>query len=136
MKQSPTKPQSSDRLRAETTYRPIGIWVVDDRKERFAKIVAFVAANRGFVTSIPGAPEVTIEVLPQSPIPAKLTETGYNVREIGIGQRIIAGTIVGKLTMTSSGALEPLIEGSTKAIAEVRRHSGICKVEGFVLSLP
>ena len=41
---------------------------------------------------------------------------------------IVAGTIVDKLTMTSSGAFEPLIDGSTMAVAETRRHSGIVRV--------
>ena len=36
------------------------------------------------------------------------------------GQRILATSITELLTCTSSGALEPLIEGSTEAVAEVR----------------
>lgn len=43
--------------------------------------------------------------------------------------RILAHAIRQRLTLTSSsGAFEELIEGSTKALAEVRTHAGICRV--------
>jgi hypothetical protein len=44
------------------------------------------------------------------------------------GERILPGTITEALTLTSSGAFEPLTEGSTTAVAQVRHHAGIARV--------
>ena len=45
-------------------------------------------------------------------------QLGYDVMNIGGGQRILAHAIEQKLTLTSSGAYEMLVEGSTKPVAQ------------------
>jgi hypothetical protein len=106
---------------------------VDDRKTRFGKINAYVMSAGGWVVSVPGAELVTIECLPQSPIPQVLRERGYPVRPADPpeGQRILASALTERLTMTSSGGYEPMTEGSTKAVAEIRTHAGIVRVTRF-----
>jgi hypothetical protein len=61
-------------------------------------------------------------------LPGELRAAGYDLVPAGEGKRIIAGTITERLTLTSRGIFEALTEGSTKPVAEVRRHVGICKV--------
>jgi hypothetical protein len=51
-------------------------------------------------------------------------QLGYDVMNIGGGQRILAHAIEQKLTLTSSGAYEMLVEGSTKPVAQIRTHGG------------
>src|SRR5262245_39911799 len=93
------------------------------------------APDQTRLTSIPGASVVTFETLPDSPIPQQLAELGYDVREIGEGERILATSISGMLTMSSSSVLILLVEGSTKPIAEVRTHAGIAKMVRYRFSL-
>jgi hypothetical protein len=51
--------------------------------------------------------------------------------EIDDGERILAAAIVERFTLTADGEFEPLVEGSTKPVAEVRRHAGIVKVKRY-----
>ena len=63
--------------------------------------------------AIPGAAEVMIECLPLSTLPAELLRgAGYDLREDGEGQRILAAAIVQEFTLSSSGAFELMTEGS------------------------
>ena len=86
--------------------------MIEDRKTKFAKLNALVMARGGWVTSIPGAAEVMIECLPLSTLPAELRGAGYDLREDGEGQRILAAAIVQEFTLSSSGAIELMTEGS------------------------
>jgi hypothetical protein len=60
---------------------------------------------------------------------------GYDVTEIGEGQRILATPIEERLTLTSCGVLELLTEGSTKPVAQVRTHAGIARVMRYTFTL-
>jgi hypothetical protein len=84
---------------------------------------------------LPGAAEVTLETLPGSTLPDELRELGYDVREAGEGQRLMANAIVQKLALTSSGAFEERAEGSTKPLAQIRTHAGIVKVERYMFAV-
>jgi hypothetical protein len=61
-------------------------------------------------------------------------QLGYDVRELGDGERILAAAIIEQFTLTADGEFEPLTEGSTKPIAQTRRHAGI-KVKQYGLSM-
>jgi hypothetical protein len=61
----------------------------------------------------------------RGPFADELRQLGYGVRKINEGVRILARTIVEKLTLTSC---EEMTEGSTKPVAEVRRHAAIARV--------
>jgi hypothetical protein len=108
-----------------------------DRKVRFGKLLTFITERGGWVTSISGAPDIVFECLPLSPLPNDLRDAGYTVTPADPPEttRIIAGTITEKLTLTSCGAFEALTEGSTKPVAEVRRHHGIVRTRRYAFSI-
>jgi hypothetical protein len=47
----------------------------------------------------------------------------------------LPAAIVQEFTLTSSGAYEPLTEGSTKPIAQILRHAGIVKLTRYSFTL-
>ena len=111
--------------------------MVDDLKARFAKINAFIMARGGWVVSIPGDATVVFEALPESSLAAELEAAGYDVMPADPceGQRILPNAIVEQFTSRADGELEPLTEGSTRPVAETRRHAGIVRVSRFTLSI-
>jgi hypothetical protein len=84
---------------------------------------------------VPGDPEVRMECLPGSTLPDELRQLGYDVRDLGDGERILAAAITERFVRRADGELEPLVEGSTRPIAEARTHAGICKVRRFGFSI-
>jgi hypothetical protein len=74
--------------------------------------------------------------LPGSTLPDELRQLGYDVRDLGDGERILAAAIVERFTLTADGEFEPLVEGSTKPIASTVTHAGIVKVKRFVFEMP
>jgi hypothetical protein len=109
---------------------------IDEIKARFAALNEFVTSRHGWITSIPGAIEVTIEVLPGSTLPDDLRGLGHQVHEAGEGERILATAITQQFTLTADGEFEPMTEGSTKPIAETRAHAGICTVKRYAFDMP
>jgi hypothetical protein len=73
-----------------------------------------------------------MECLPGSTLPDELRQLGYDVRDLGDGERILAAAIVERFTLSADGEFEPLVEGSTKPVAQTRRHAGIVKVKRSV----
>ena len=105
-------------------------------KAKFAALNKVVMARgAAWITSIPGDPTIILEVLPDSPLIEQLLAAGYDLREEGEGQRILPNAIEQPLTLTSSGAYEALVPGSTKAVAHVVRHAGIVRVLRFKFSI-
>jgi hypothetical protein len=72
---------------------------VMDRKVLFEGINKFVRAKGGWLTSVPGAPEVTMECLPGSTLPDELRKLGYTVEADGQGERILPMAITERLAM-------------------------------------
>jgi hypothetical protein len=62
---------------------------IDDRKEKFEALNIFVTRHGGWVTSVPGAMDVTIEVPETSELPGKLRDLGYLPVEIGRRERMV-----------------------------------------------
>jgi hypothetical protein len=56
--------------------------------------------------------------------------------EIDDRERILPAAIVEQFTLAADGEFEPLIEGSTKPVAQTRRHAGIVKVRRFAFEIP
>jgi len=110
--------------------------VIEDRKTKFAKLLAFVTDRGGWITSIPGAAEVMdrdiarVRAAPMSCGPLDTIS-----RRDGEGRRILATAITEHLVLSSSSALVPPTPESTKAVAEVRRHAGICQVLRYTFTL-
>jgi hypothetical protein len=67
---------------------------------------------------------VTLKTFPGSTLPDELRELGYDVREIGEGERILSGAIIERFTMTLCG-------GSTKPVASAVVHAGIITVDRY-----
>jgi hypothetical protein len=86
----------------------------DEAKAKFAALNEFIHARGGWVTSVPGAIEVTVECLPNSALQDDLRALGHDVREMGDGERILAHRIVERFTRRADGELEPLTAGSTQ----------------------
>jgi hypothetical protein len=53
----------------------------------------------------------------------------------GRGERILAAAITERFTLTADGEFEALVEGSTKAVAQGRRHAGVIKVLRYTFDL-
>jgi hypothetical protein len=85
---------------------------------------------------VPGANDVTFECLPGSTLPDELRKLGYDVVEIGEGQRILPHQITEKFVTRADGELELLTEGSTRPITSVVTHAGIVRTKQFAFSMP
>jgi hypothetical protein len=109
---------------------------IDERKKRFDGINDYVTERGGWLISVPGDPAVRMECLPDSRLPNDLRALGYDVREIGDGERILMRGIVERFTRRADGELQPLREGSTAPIAEVRTHAGIVRVKRYGFDMP
>jgi hypothetical protein len=108
----------------------------DAAKEKFAAINTYVTEHGGWLVSVPGDPAVRMECLPDSRLPGDLRALGYDVREIGDGERILPHRIVERFVRRADGELEPVTEGSTKPTAEARTHAGITKVKRYSFDIP
>jgi hypothetical protein len=106
---------------------------IADRKTRFEALNNFVRSRNGWLTSVPGAPEVTMECLPGSLRPDDLRKLGYVVEKIGESQRILPHAVAQRFEVSSSGALIPATEGSTKPVTVQVTHAGIATVEQYDL---
>jgi hypothetical protein len=80
--------------------------------------------------------------LPDSALPDELRVRGYDVTEIGDGERILPTAIVEKFVARADGEFEPLTEGSTRPIASTVTHAGIWwwvnlgAFQSFIIFLP
>lgn len=104
--------------------KPTRSLTIADRKDLFDRINKFVTARSGWITSTPGAREVRMECLPGSTLPEELRKMGYEVTEIGEGERILPTAITERLAIGADGQLEPLTDGSTRPVARVVTQCG------------
>jgi hypothetical protein len=109
---------------------------VEDRKERFAALVTYARERNGWLTSVPGAPTVTMECLPDSTLPDALRDLGYIVEQVGTTDRILANAITERFTRGPRGELELLKPGSTEAAVEVRHDAGVTRVLVYEFDVP
>jgi hypothetical protein len=68
-------------------------------------------------------------------LPDQLRDAGYDVTDIGEGERILPTAIIERFCMRSDGALELLTPGSTPAVAQIVPHAGICQVRRYTSSM-
>jgi hypothetical protein len=109
---------------------------VDGRKSTFGKLARLMQhSGNAWPTSYPGQPFLAFDALPDSTVPDQLRLLGYDVVSEGAGERILTGAIVEHFERNSKGELAPLSEGSTRAIAETRRHAGVVKVRKWTFDL-
>jgi hypothetical protein len=83
------------------------------------------------------APEIAPKhSLPGSTLPRDLRAIGYEVTEIGQTQRILPHAVTQKFETSSSGALVPVTEHSTRPVSVQVTNAGIATVEQFDLTTP
>jgi hypothetical protein len=68
-----------------------------------------------------------MECLPGSSLPHDLRERGYDLREAGVGERILHSAIVERFGRGPGGELELLTPGSSRAVVHTTTHAGIVK---------
>jgi hypothetical protein len=109
----------------EQSTKPTGSLSLPDRKDLFDRLNKFVTARSGWLTSVPGAKTVALDVLPFSTLPEQLTEKGYQLELEGNGTRLIPHAIVEAV----------VTEGSTRPAYRVT-HAGIVTVDRYSFKLP
>jgi hypothetical protein len=80
--------------------------------DRVEVLNEFVRSRNGWVTSVPGDVDVTIECLPGSTLPDELQVQGYDLTATGDGERILPTAIIERFCIGADGVLEPLTSGS------------------------
>jgi hypothetical protein len=80
-----------------------------DRKVLFEGLNEYVRARHGWLISILGAREVTMERLHSSTLPDDLRALGYTVEANGQGERVLTNEII---VIGPGGGLEPAMAGS------------------------
>jgi hypothetical protein len=96
---------------------------IETRKDRFDKLLKFVTARHGWITSVAGAEEIAVECLPTSALPDELFDAGYDLEPAGEGERILPTAIVETF----------ITEGST--VPRRVMHAGITKVKRYTFLL-
>jgi hypothetical protein len=108
----------------EQSTKPTRSLSLPDRKDLFDRINTFVTARSGWLTSVPGAKTVTLDVLPFSTLPEQLTEKGYQLELEGNGTRLIPHAITEAV----------ITEGSSRPAFRTT-HAGIVAVDRFKFTL-
>jgi hypothetical protein len=94
-----------------------------------------ISEHGGWTTSVPGR-EIRFEALAGSPLPAQLAALGYIVEKTGTSERILPHAVAQKFEVSSSRALIPATEGSTKAVTVTVTNAGVVKVCCFAIAMP
>jgi hypothetical protein len=81
---------------------------------------------------VPGHVDVSARIIATGSTPGA---RGYGLVATGDGERIGATAITERFCTGADGELEPLTSGSTRAVAQVVTHAGICKVKRYALSI-
>jgi hypothetical protein len=114
---------------------------VDDKlAKRRAWFLALVResqiAGDAFIISSPGSDVVLVESLPLSTFPALLKSRGYPIREIAGGSRILHSAHHQPMMISSSGAMIPVTEGSTKPVSLVVYAAGPVETRRYEFPAP
>jgi hypothetical protein len=64
-----------------------------ERRELFDALCSLIQTNNGWVVSVPLANTVRFECLPNSRLPTRLAELGFDVRPAGVTSRVLPGAI-------------------------------------------
>jgi hypothetical protein len=72
--------------------------------------------RNGWLISVSGDREATLEWLPESPVPAELCKMGYALEEIGTGERFLHSHLIERFVRGADGELVLATKGWTRAI--------------------
>jgi hypothetical protein len=78
---------------------------------------------------------VNFDALVGSALPEHLAAMGYIVEKVGESQRILPYALAQRFEVSSSGALIPPTEGSTKPMTVTVTNAGVAVVEQFDLRM-
>jgi hypothetical protein len=101
-------------------------------RNRFGALNSCIGDAGGWLTSIPGKPEMRFDVLPDSPLPAALRDLGYIVERTAETQRILPHAVTERFETSSPGALVTATGNSTKPVT----HAGIATLEQSNMRMP
>jgi hypothetical protein len=101
---------------------------IETRKARFETLNKFVTQHGGWVTSVPGGIDITIECTETSDLPEKLGDLGYELREVGRRERMAPNAVVEEFISNSRGEMEPITTPSTRPISRRVAHAGLIRV--------
>jgi hypothetical protein len=93
-------------------------------------------AGDAFIISSPGSDVVLVEQLPLSSFAAQLRARGYALKEIAGGSRILPHAHHQPMMISSSGAMIPVVEGSTKPVTIVIHGAGPHETRRFEFPAP
>jgi len=122
--------------RPDEGRKPSRSETLTDRKQRFDALNTWVQARGGWVVSIPGDPEVRIEVLEGSSVPDGLREMGYDIKSMGAAERMVHMAVEEKFVRAPNGTLVSLTPGSTRSVVETRQHAGLVTVLRYGFRMP
>jgi hypothetical protein len=111
----------------------------DSAKKRanwFASLNRECMAKGCWITSSPGAGVVTLDALPGNGWPAELERRGFPMKAEPDGQRVLHYATTEKFAINADGSLDPLVEGSTKAVTSVVHHPGVVTVRRWSFLAP
>ena len=115
-------------MRPSSDRKPLKAEVIPSRKELFAALNKFVTERGGWLTSIPGAVDVTMECLPGSSLPDVL-------RKFGRGRAHPTERDCRTLRCRCRRR-DGATRGSSRAVALTVTHAGICKVTRYAFDMP
>lgn len=119
-------------LASSDNYRPGQIApATKSRLERFQTLNAWITRRGGWITSLPGADTVTIEVLPGSFLLTEMAEAGYQLEPAGHRERLIPGQITQRLQALSDGTLRAISSDSSAPCALTVTHAGCVTVDCY-----
>jgi hypothetical protein len=87
------------------------------------------------MTSVPGDRAMRFDALVGSELSDQLVALGYLVEKTGTSERVLAHAVAQRFETSSSGALVPAIEGSTKPVTVTVANAGIATVEQYDLRM-
>lgn len=126
MEQSPRFWKRQDKARWQNYLRPRPRPSVESRRRRFDGIVEFLSGRTdGWLISVRGAPQATIEVLPDSDIPEILEANGLRLHEVPGPHR----------RMVPHATTEILIDPVTKRESRRVTHAGLITTRQFSFSV-
>jgi hypothetical protein len=69
-------------------------------------------------------------------LPVELQAQGCDLVVVGEGERILSTAIIERFCTGANGELELLTPGSTRPVAQVVTHAGICRVQRYSFEMP
>jgi hypothetical protein len=109
-----------------------------ERREQWFRALnnEIVSRSDTWIISTPHAPQVILECLETSPMPAELIERGYKLKAEPDGERILPHAIAQPMVLSSSCAMVPATANTTAPVTMVITGAGIHATRRYSFSAP